>query len=422
MSRLMARMRAESAAANLGDTTAEDELGVTLANDRENIESDVAAVADVNTGIENALEAQTEVQAAISTMEESVEEGGMTPALAAEVEHRMERAAALIGDNLGNYGLTFRRESFGGKETRLSATKRRIEAAQGWGTKIWEAIKAAWQWLKDQFSRLMGSIFKSADGLRKRYDGLEARLNAATGDKQKESKISTGAKFFARNGEVSFATIEGLVDMSAKFPTTVESVAKTTEPNVDGVELTKALMSGLGRNSATIKGEDASKTSYMGFFSKDRTLAFDKHDHTPEGGGKVFSTFAARLVKVSEKDPDDYPALDKSQVRTLISKGMVSLKAFEAFKKSEDSIRSSCDANIKYIDETMRANAKDMSGSEEERDLARKEARSETIKAKARQATVKLLTDFLPKEHYDVLNSLINVILANINNFKSEDK
>lgn len=422
MSRLMARMRAESAAANLGDTTAEDELGVTLANDREDIESDVAAVADVNTGIENALEAQNEVQAAISTMEESVEEGGMTPALAAEVEHRMERAAALIGDNLGNYGLTFRRESFGGKETRLSATKRRIEAAKGWGDKIWEALKAGWQWLKDQFSRLMGSIFKSADGLRKRYDGLEARLNAATGDKQKESKISTGAKFFARNSEVSFGTIESLVEISAKFPDVVADYAKSTRPPAPGGTSTAISLPILAANNVTIKGEDASKTSYIGFFSKDRTLALDKNDHTPEGGGAMFSTYTARLVTVGEKEPDDYPALDKNQIRTLINKGMVSLKSFEDFKKSEGAIKSAADASIKFIDEIMKAADKDLSGSEEERNEAKKERRTLIIKLKATQANSKLLIDFLPKEHYDILNSLINVVLANINNFKAEDK
>ena len=422
MNRLMVRMRAESAAGELGNTAAEDELGVTLANDRDDIETDAAAVADVNTGIDNALEAQTEVQAAISTMEESVEEGGLTPALAAEVEHRMERAAALIGDNLGNYGLTFRRESFGGRETRLSATKRRIEAAQGWGSKIWEAIKAGWQWLKDQFAKLLGSVFKSAEGLRKRFDGLEARLNAAAGDKQKESKLSAGARFFARNGEVSFATIQGLVDNSAKYPDMVMSVAKATDPGAEEGTLANALSNSIGVNNVTVKGEDAAKTKFFGFFSKDRTLALTQNDHTPDGGGDVFHTYTPRLVTVGEKDPTDYAALDKAQIRTLITKGNASLTAFEQFKKAESSINAMCEANIKYVENMMKAAAKDQSGSEEERAAAAKEARAFTIKAKGRQAIVKTVTDFLPKDHYDVLNALINVVLANINNFKAEEK
>ena len=444
MSRLIARMRAENASAALGDTAAEDELGVTLANDKEAVEQDAAAVAETNTGIENALEAQTEVQAAISTMEESVEDGGLTPREAEMVEARMERAAILLGDNLSNYGLTFRRESFGGRESRLSATKRRIEAAEGWGTKIWNAIKAAWQWIKDQFHRLMGSMFKSTEALRERFDGLEARLNAAEGNKQKESKLSSGAKLFSIEGKTSHDTMKRLLEASCDYSKAIVVIAKVAESKGLGDldreyennsagnngnalvvkyidEIVGAVATHLPQRNIEIKGEEKTKTSYYGLLPNDRTLALVKSSNTSEGSGIMFDTFTSRVLTVSEKQAEDYEALTKDQIRSLINAGKVSLTALEEFKKVENAIKMAADANIKYIDEMAKVSLAAKADSEKEQTNRKKFANDAMKVFRARQAIIKTSMDLLPKENYNVVNGLINVVLANISNFKKED-
>lgn len=190
---------------------------VRVREDAEEVQSATGDVTELDTGIDNALKAREELESVTATVEEAVADGdGISPRESASINARLERIASLLGTTASAQGVTFRRESFGGSYSRLAATRMRLESLKEFGQDIWKAILSGWNWLKDAVNSMILSVTKSAEGIVKRFEGLQARLDAMTGDlKEKDSKLKTGAKWFSVDNTTSEVTIRQIIDTVA---------------------------------------------------------------------------------------------------------------------------------------------------------------------------------------------------------------
>lgn len=397
--------------------------------DAEAVTAAAADVTELDTGIDNALEAAGEVEAVTDVMAESVaEDEGLTPREAELVEARLEAAAKLVGADLGAMGLTFRRESFGGKESRLSVTKMRLEAAEGFGKKIWENIKKAWNWLKDAAINLFGKLTKSADSQVSRLKDLEARANNIKG-KQKESKMKTAVSVFSVNGTAGFNTMLGMADQTEKYEVLFANIFTKLKPgNID------ASMDGEKINAAVGSVNQALFDVVTAAFGKEETISKKGIDNAAaygrlpggrsilvrknEGSGDDAPTATFEVAVIDEKIAEDYAALSADEIRKVIARAKTAANGLKSFKTNEASIKKLIEGNIAWLDNMTKV---------AETDAKREKSESGTSYAAAiralvrsNQSLVKAATTQLPTAYFNIVAGMADAAAAGISNFKED--
>ena len=397
--------------------------------DAEAVTAAAADVTELDTGIDNALEAAGEVEAVTDVMAESVaEDEGLTPREAELVEARLEAAAKLVGADLGAMGLTFRRESFGGKESRLSVTKMRLEAAEGFGKKIWENIKKAWNWLKDAAINLFGKLTKSADSQVSRLKDLEARASNIKG-KQKESKMKTAVSVFSVNGTAGFNTMLDMADQTEKYEVLFANIFTKLKPgNID------ASMDGEKINAAVGSVNQALFDVVTAAFGKNETISKKGIDtaaaygrlpggrsilvHKNEGSGDDAPTATFEVAVIDEKIAEDYAALSADEIRKVIARAKTAANGLKSFKTNEASIKKLIEGNIAWLDNMTKV---------AETDAKREKSESGTSYAAAiralvrsNQSLVKAATTQLPTAYFNIVAGMADAAAAGISNFKED--
>lgn len=440
MSKTQLFLRQESAdLATAGDDAEKSlEIQQAVAENVEQVESASGAVTEVETGIDNALEAEGEVAAAVDTMEEAEEEGGMTPREAELVEARLERACRLLGADMSALGLTMRRESFGAAGSRLATTKMKREAAEGLGKRIWEAVKKAWQWLKDFATNLFAKLVKSSTGVRDRAKDLQGRLaKLPAGVKTKKDNMSVGASFFSVGGKSGLneirtvvgtvMAVEDLFEDSAQLVTPAaldKAIASKEIPQDGGVQGLKdfrAVLSVVG-DGGTVKELPDTATTH-GKLPGQKTIRVD--ENKVSFGEKEYRFAKIAIVGTEGDAAKEYKALSVSDLKEVAKLAVELGESLVKLEKARAVTTKMIDANVKYCNDFIKLS--EASAAAGTGDEAAKKA-SKDFMAFARgyvaqnQGIAKLFANALPVLQFDAAVKACDVVAAGISNFKEEEK
>lgn len=428
---LIMRMESEAGEALQGAGT-EEQLAITAeaAEGAQEVESASGDVTEVETGIENAIEAGEELNDIEGTLEEAAAEDGVSPREAEHIQARLEHVARLLGTTVPNMGLTMRREAFGGAAARVAATKMRLEGVKEWGKKIWEALKKGWEWLKDAVKNFFTRLTKSADGLVNRLKALQARVNSMAAKKTdtKKSEVSAGAKVFSVEGKTDINTIKLILENVSHTETLMGQCAATLKAEVNGafkagsVDLVKDLIvKAKGAKPTSLPKEAPEKAIASLRTSNGKALVVVPK--TESAGAKEFESFELKEIEVDDKLADSYKALEMAELKGLCTAALEMAKVLVKYKKDEADLISSIDANIKYCQEQGRISMnKADRANEDKRDDARDEVQLALAGQKVAQSVTKLLVNVVPTLAFKVIYAAADVVDGNLANLEEKDK
>ena len=395
--------------------------------DAEEVTAAAADLTELDTGIDNSMEAADEVEAAVSTMSEAVsEDEGLTPREAEMVEARLERAAKLVGADLGAMGLTFRRESFGGKESRLAVTKMRLEAAEGFGKKIWENIKKGWAWLMEAVRTLFGKLTKSADSQVARFKALESRAANIKG-KQKESKMKAAVGVFSVGGSAGFDTMMAMADQTEKYEVLFGNIFTKLKPGQIDSAMDSAKLDSTITNFNQLLHDIVTAA-----FGKEETITKKGVDNAAAygrlpGGNSIlvrkvetgdYPTAVFEVTGIDEKKAEEYEALTADEIRKVVARGKVAAAGLKTFKNNEASIKKLIDGNVAWLDNAVKVAEADTKREKDE--AGAKFAAGIRSMVKSNQSLVKAATSALPSAYFQIVSGLADAAAAGISNFKEE--
>ena len=428
---LIMRMESEAGEALQGAGT-EEQLAITAeaAEGAQEVESASDDVTEVETGIENAIEAGGELNDIEGTLEEAAAEDGVSPREAEHIQARLEHVARLLGTTVPNMGLTMRREAFGGAAARVAATKMRLEGVKEWGKKIWEALKKGWEWLKDAVKNFFTRLTKSAEGLVNRLKALQARVNTMAAKKTdtKKSEVSAGAKVFSVEGKTDLNTIklilgntENIGDLMVKCASVLKAEANGGFKN-GSVDLVKnILVKANGTKPSSLPKEAPDKAIASLRTSNGKALIVVPK--TESAGAKEFESFELKEIEVDDKISDSYKAIEVADLKALCTEALELAKGLVRFKKDEADMTASIDANIKYCQEQGRIKMNRADREEaDKRDDARDEVQLALAAQKVAQSVTKLLTNVVPTLAFKVIYAAADVVDGNLANLEEKDK
>lgn len=402
----------------------------------EEVESASGDVTEVETGIENAGEAQAELSSIEASVEEAAEDGGMTPREAEHVQARLERVAALLGTTVSEMGLTFRKESFGGASSRVAATKMRLEGIKEWGKKIWEAIKKAWAWLKDAVSNFFAKLTGNIEAVEKRLKDLQARVNNAASKNMKTNKSTVGyaAKVFSIDGKTGAEEMLKLLangsvyleilDVLAAETNKTGASADVNKQNIENyAQKLKSVFTSNGTKAGTLP-KSAEKDAEGGILLPNGEAVLVVPKNETVANGEDVKVFYVTVGDASEKKAEDYTALTFDQMKKVLEAALGLAKQLKAAKKVETEFRATIDNNIKFAENQMKIAE---SGNAKEKDEnAQEQARAVLEMARVANnlniSLVKMALNKLPKAAFDLCAGAGDAVNGNLSNYKEEEK
>lgn len=413
----------------------------------------------------------------IPAMEEASVDDGMTPREAEHVQARLESICRRAGIDFASTGLTMRRESFSGSASRKTQTKMRLEAADGVFQRIWENIKKAWLWLKDQISGIYSKWTSSAEGVKKRLEDIQTRMTAMKAGSDPDSRsLKTAAKIFSVDGKTNVLagndnTLIKVCDSTLAFFNSITPVKAAIE-GLNIASITEALVgkkgeqyvNAAGANSTYIKDEilDFSKgvISAISTGTGSRSAGLLKEFENPgktntndilavEGylpGGRSVVQTAKKLsggdlelesVKVSveiveDRFADSYDAPGVKDITTIINKGLnicsELLKSEKKKAESDVAIKAALDKFDALIKEAKAAQDRRRGMSSD--DAAAEAKNTDKINATSIvlqlsgsvQSVVDVVTTKAPKMLFDCAAACADIAASSVNNLKEPKK
>lgn len=430
---LLFRMENMDAAAAGGDADESLAINADASQAVEEVESATGDVTEVDTGIENAQAAQGELGEVTDLVEEAVQDGdGLSPREAAHVEARLEHIASLLGTTAAGMGLTFRRESFGGTASRLAATKMRLEAMKEWGSKIWEAIKKGWQWLKDAIANLISKITGNLGAVEKRLKDLKGRAEAIdNGAKAKKDKLSVGAKLFSVGGEISKATIEKVLVDSYTATAMITAFNKncapeklfSVQPTALAALVRSCISEGVDTKITTLPKGNADGSVGYGNLPNNTTLIFWEEKKTV--GGEQTAVPKVSFGPANEKTAEDYSAFSKADLISIADDAIVLVGELKAMGKIQKEVEALVTVNIRFCEDRMKAAGNIVKKSEEKDEDKTKVQEKTDGNVAAIQgfaAIVRTVASTIPTLGFKAAMGAGDLIEAGVNNMKAEEK
>lgn len=398
------------------------------------VESASGDVTDVETGIGDAEKAQAELGGVQDLLEESVESGeGITPREAAHVEARLEHVAALLGTTVSAMGLTFRRESFGGTTSRLAATKMRLEFVKEWGTKIWEAIKKGWQWLKDALVNLYAKITGNVEAVEKRLKDLEGRVNSIGGSAKKTNdKMKASAKAFSIGEKTDKSTVEKVIEDIIFGTGVVEGfgglcdpneIAKSKNPAEMATAVSGYLKSKFGTVINTLPKGSPDKAVGYGNLLGGQTMIVAIEERTI--GANKLELAKVSFDKASDKVAEDYQAFEKGDLLSLVKTGLkmtARIKEFGKLRKEQEAVIAT---NVKYCEDMAKHGASSASNATEDKDAKTgiKEKMDATSAVMQSYSVIgRTIGTTIPGMAFNAAVAVADMVDAGISNLKEEKK
>lgn len=408
------------------------------------------AVAEHVGDIDASVEAVEELNEVLPAMAEAAADDGFTAREAENVQARLEKIAEKAGIDFQGTGLVMRRENFGTQASRKTQTKMRLEAATGMFTKIWENIKAGWQWLKDQLSNFWNKWTGNAEGIKKRLNDLQGRVtNLPAGAKAKDSRLKAKAAFFSVNRNTTPDTIKSVIASVKGMETAASQLRNTlggkTVESLKGegatvaaagaafaTEVVEALKSTVGaagnRDRSTLArsfkdGESKGDvTDVIGVLPGGRALVIEKMTST--SGSATAEISKVSLDVVEDQLADDYEApKDKAELNYLVNAGLDMINSLIKSTKTKAEVEEAISRVMSGIDSISKeATAYANSDKNNENDDLRNNITVKTNILKAMQSVAKALVSQTPKMMFDTAAALADMAAAGVSNMKDEKK
>ena len=221
MAKLVLAMENDGAIGGAGDADLVD-----AANTATEVEAGAAesaevehSVSDIDTGISDAGEAADGLAEVQGEVADAVASGdGLSEREARLAEMAVEGYCKMVGINARKERIFPSMENFGGRHSKLAASRIVLENVGETLKRIWEAIKAAVarviEWIKSFFNGML----KNVDQLAKHIANLEKRVDEISSSaKTKNNSFSTGAKIFCIDGTAKFDHLNTIVKNSVGF-------------------------------------------------------------------------------------------------------------------------------------------------------------------------------------------------------------
>lgn len=413
------------------DATTSLEVNAEASEAVEEVESASGDVTEVDTGITNAETAQEELGEVQSTMEEAVEDGdGLSPREVDMVNARLERIASLLGTSASAQGLTLRRESFGSSQSRLTATKMRLEGLKEFGNSIWQALKNGFKWLLDAVVNLFAKLTKNSGIVKKRLEDLKGRINLINSSATlKNDTLKASAKAFSVKGVTNKDTVIDVIESAAKCSAILEKISDISKPeNLSKMKSSKEALSGLLKETFSVVISDLPEGSGEGSVGYGNLLNNKTVIVTPEKNDANTSGVNVPKISIgaaSKKPAEDYKAFNKSDLANIVDNGLILAKEVNEFEKLKGNVKKTIEVNISYCDKQSKlaadynTSATDDKGEKEQEKKARKE---DAAYLGGMSKAFRVLATSLPTVAFSTAVAVADLVEAGINNFKTEEK
>lgn len=411
-------------------------------------------VADETEGLHDDIEASTEAAEELGTevlpaLAEAASDDGMTPREAEHVQARLEKICAKAGIDFAGAGLVMRRENFASTASRKMHTKMRLEAASGVFGKIWENIKKAWLWLKDQLAGIWSKWTSSAEGVKKRLTDIQTRVTSiAAGAKADKSRLKAGARVITVNGEAGVkgggGTLKAVADSTIALMdhtsilrrglgSITADVIKAGDDGTGSSDLAKAVYEPLASAVGTVREESKMERNMRKGDAKNEIEAvygafpggrsFVQTKQTFAQGATKAEVAKAQIEVVEERFADDYDAPEKGDISGIINVGLVACNKLISANKNKAELDEAIKQVLANIDSSIKQGQSfaDSDKNSDNDELKNKIGVGISVVGSL-QALVKSVVTQAPKLVFDVAATAADIAAAAVSNLKEDKK
>ena len=377
-------------------------------------------LSQVETGIEQAGEAQAELTEVIETVEEAAEDGGMTEREAVHLEARVANIARLLGTTPSAMGLAFRRESFSKNQNRLTATKYKLEALKEWPKKIWEALVKAWNWLKNAVSDFIKSFSSNAEVVETALEEQETRIKNVQNGEMKNKEMTTHAKFFSLAGKTDVNTVRILLNVPGRITEITKEMKTISSKRIEDMATNKnSLSEYFGRLN-----------SIFGIYKDDRDFglrigggqAVMNEEKTTKIGKTEVQVTSYFIKTIEDTFAEKYNAFTQSELQSINKLAQSAAKDLAALQKTLPTLEKEIDNNINFCKNQIGIASNALKNDD---DKTAKEVREQLEFSRiANQSSInviKLVVNRLPVAALTIIKNAKDLVDAGVGNIKSEE-
>lgn len=410
------------------------------------------SVSDIDTGISDAGEAADGLAEVQGEVADAVASGdGLSEREARLAEMAVEGYCKMVGINARKERIFPSMENFGGRHSKLAASRIVLENVGETLKRIWEAIKAAVarviEWIKSFFNGML----KNVDQLAKHIANLEKRVDEISSSaKPKNSSFSTGAKIFCIDGTAKFDHMKTVVDNSVGFLTAAGGIndgvkklmhdafysdagggaaATATGPQATGVHKyfndfvteTSSKLSAAGANPKLKDLKAADKEELVAFGPLPDGMLITVRKSTGDDKVKV----TVKLERNETPSANSIEAPTKAQMQTALKevKGPLDeLKKFDRTSKSTQKTLEEMMAHANKMSKLAGDAAAAAKTDKTESDAAREGADKKNKEFTDQINTMKSISVDAPAMAFKAIKGVADYVAAGVSNMKVDSK
>lgn len=367
---------------------------------------DAGELDNIDTGIEDAFEAQDKIEDLIEAAEETAQNGGMSDKEAKLLEISHESIMSTLGMGHRTTGLSANPvaslESYASAQTRMPATLVTIESlkdsVKNLGGKIIAALKAA---LSTVVNFVVG-LLRNRALMEKHLNNLKAQVEKldAAKLKMKETSFTGGAAALTLDGKANSGTALLILDTARRLVSssiTLSSVIKTKADSTpeEANKAVKDAVESIGTNG-----------DGFGYLTKGRKVKFE----IKEDVGTVSVT---EVGKTAEK----IDAPSKKEMSELLTDAIAVIKTMREMSKTETNFKDAVNKIINRLSEVANV-VRSKIGSEESKKKAEEAAASRKSARVARAVMTKAGGTF-PSLAFAAVKAVADYVSAGIRNYQA---
>lgn len=394
------------------------------------VEADVANVEELVTAVEDA-EADAETLGEIEgVMEESIEEGeGLDETSAELAEVAVESIRLRLGFAPSRTLPAL--ESFGSKNSRLTATKIALEGVVETIKKVWEAIQkaffAVWQKIKDFYNK----FFTNTEKVKKLAQQLKQKARETKGTAANKTIDASGvAKALNYEGKASLDSVKRLMSnhvavskgvlagkdrLNEAIAVITDGLKKPADFNVEKlVEAGKKFISVVAVET-TVTEEGSSSTVVSGPFVGGQSV---KMSFKGEGNDTRFSY---EVINAEKKAEVAIPVLSTSEAETAADQVIQLMASTDEYKKQQQKIEALNKNMVEVAKTAISAASAIEKATSEEADVTGKVAAMRKAVTSMNSVSSRMIT-MVPSMNVQLGKAVLKYVDLSLKQYKAEEE
>lgn len=380
------------------DALKAEETALDVAEGNAEVVKEAADIDYTGVAIEDAFEAESEIENLLEGAEETLAEGGMSAKEAKNLEVSFESILRTIGmspkqvDFIQTPVLT--QESYGSNVSRYGATVSTIENLKETSSTIIKKIIAV---LKSAIGTVVGFLTKLVNNralMKKHITNLQAKAKDIDTSKQKkaEDSFKGGASSLAMDGRASVETASRILTDAGDFVLGASAIASAVGAAKGPEDAIKAVKASLRSGMHATNG---------------RTLKIEEKDDS------ISVTFE------EGKKADSIEAPSKEQIIKLLNEASATLDVLRDVEKTRTKFKDGIQAIISRLEEVSQV-VRSKIGSEESKKKAA-EAADTKKKARIARSLLSKAGGSLPAAAFSAVKAVADYCAQGIRNYKAGD-